>query len=95
MNYFAGKTAGVSVTNVATIAGGGINLISKLVTAAIMWVGATLVIDNKMTVGELVAFNMLSRADFLADLAAGATLERFPAGWYFDESPWGYFKYSP
>ncbi len=53
-------TAGVSVTNVATIAGGGINLISKLVTAAIMWVGATLVIDNKMTVGELVAFNMLS-----------------------------------
>ena len=53
-------TAGVSVTNVATIAGGGINLISKLVTATIMWVGATLVIDNKMTVGELVAFNMLA-----------------------------------
>ena len=53
-------TAGVSVTNVATIAGGGINLISKLVTAAIMWVGASLVIDNKMTVGELVAFNMLA-----------------------------------
>ena len=53
-------TAGVSVTNVATVAGGGINLISKLVTAAIMWVGASLVIDNKMTVGELVAFNMLA-----------------------------------
>jgi subfamily B ATP-binding cassette protein HlyB/CyaB len=42
------------------LASGGVTLISKLVTAAIMWVGAGLVIDNKMTVGELVAFNMLS-----------------------------------
>jgi len=31
-----------------------------LVTAAIMWLGATLVIDGKLTVGELVAFNMLA-----------------------------------
>jgi len=53
-------TAGLSVTNVATIAGGGVTLVSKLVTAAIMWVGATLVIDHQLTVGELVAFNMLS-----------------------------------
>ncbi|MBP0598490.1 type I secretion system permease/ATPase [Herbaspirillum sp. LeCh32-8] len=53
-------TAGLSVTNVSTIAGGGVTLVSKLVTAAIMWVGATLVIDNKLTVGELIAFNMLA-----------------------------------
>jgi len=53
-------SAGLSVTNVATLASGGVTLISKLVTAAIMWLGATLVIDNKMTVGELVAFNMLA-----------------------------------
>jgi len=53
-------SAGLSVTNVSTIASGGVSLISKLVTAAIMWVGATLVIDNKMTVGELIAFNMLA-----------------------------------
>ena len=53
-------TAGLSVTNVATIASGGVTLISKLVTAAIMWMGAMLVIDNKLSVGELVAFNMLS-----------------------------------
>ncbi|MGV3654016.1 MAG: type I secretion system permease/ATPase [Noviherbaspirillum sp.] len=52
--------ASLSVTNLATIASGGVALISKLVTAAIMWLGATLVIDNKMTVGELVAFNMLA-----------------------------------
>jgi subfamily B ATP-binding cassette protein HlyB/CyaB len=53
-------TSGLSVTNVATVAGGGVTLVSKLVTAAIMWLGATLVIDNQLTVGELVAFNMLS-----------------------------------
>lgn len=53
-------SAGLSATNVATIASGGVTLISKLVTAAIMWLGATLVIDSKMTVGELIAFNMLA-----------------------------------
>jgi subfamily B ATP-binding cassette protein HlyB/CyaB len=53
-------SAGLSVSNVATFASGGVSLISKLVTAGIMWLGATLVIDNKMTVGELVAFNMLA-----------------------------------
>lgn len=53
-------SAGLSVNNVATFASGGVTLVSKLVTAAIMWMGASLVIDNKMTVGELVAFNMLA-----------------------------------
>lgn len=53
-------TAGLAVTNVATIASGSVTLISKLVSAAIMWLGATLVIDGKLTVGELVAFNMLA-----------------------------------
>ncbi len=53
-------SSGLSVTNVSTIASGGVTLISKLVTALIMWVGATLVIDGKITVGELVAFNMLA-----------------------------------
>jgi subfamily B ATP-binding cassette protein HlyB/CyaB len=52
--------AGQSVTNVGLLASGGVTLVSKLVTAAIMWLGATLVIDGKMTVGELVAFNMLA-----------------------------------
>ncbi|WP_410210316.1 type I secretion system permease/ATPase [Aquirhabdus sp.] len=53
-------SAGLSTTNISTVASGGVNLISKLVTAAIMWLGATLVIDGKLTVGELVAFNMLA-----------------------------------
>ncbi|MHB1655111.1 MAG: type I secretion system permease/ATPase [Burkholderiales bacterium] len=53
-------TAGLNVNNIAMVASGGITLVSKLVTAAIMWVGASLVIDSKLTVGELVAFNMLA-----------------------------------
>ena len=53
-------TAGLGVANVATIASGGVNLISKLATAIIMWIGAGLVIDNELTVGALIAFNMLS-----------------------------------
>jgi subfamily B ATP-binding cassette protein HlyB/CyaB len=53
-------TAGLSVTNVATIANGGVMLISKLVTAAILWKGAGLVLDNALTVGALIAFNMLA-----------------------------------
>jgi subfamily B ATP-binding cassette protein HlyB/CyaB len=53
-------SSGLSVTNVSTIASGGVTLISKLVTALIMWIGATLVIDGQLTVGELIAFNMLA-----------------------------------
>lgn len=52
--------AGLSTNNIAMLASGGVTLVSKLVTAAIMWLGAGLVIDGKMTVGELVAFNMLA-----------------------------------
>lgn len=35
-------------------------LISKLCNAAILWWGASLVIDNQLTVGMLIAFNMLA-----------------------------------
>jgi subfamily B ATP-binding cassette protein HlyB/CyaB len=53
-------SAGLSTNNITLVASGGVTLVSKLVTANIMWLGAGLVIDGKMTVGELVAFNMLS-----------------------------------
>jgi subfamily B ATP-binding cassette protein HlyB/CyaB len=52
--------AGVSANNIALLANGGVSLISKLVTIAILWFGAALVVESKMTVGELIAFNMLS-----------------------------------
>ncbi len=53
-------SAGLTTTNISLVASGGVNLVGKLVTAAIMWLGAMQVIDNEMTVGALVAFNMLA-----------------------------------
>jgi len=48
------------VTSLAAVAGEGIHLVQKLVTVAILWLGALQVIDGAMTVGGLVAFNMLA-----------------------------------
>ncbi len=45
---------------VGTFANSGVTLISKLVTVATMYVGARLVIGNQLTVGQLIAFNMLA-----------------------------------
>ena len=45
---------------VGTFANGGVTLISKLVTVATMYFGARLVIDGRLTVGQLIAFNMLA-----------------------------------
>ena len=45
---------------VGSFANSGVTLISKLVTVATMYVGARLVIDNQLTVGQLIAFNMLA-----------------------------------
>lgn len=53
-------TAGLNATNIGTIANVGVTSISKIVTVGIIWVGATQVIDGSMTVGQLIAFNMLS-----------------------------------
>jgi subfamily B ATP-binding cassette protein HlyB/CyaB len=52
-----------SSLNVVTLGAGGaqiVSLINKLTTAAILWFGAQAVIGGAMTVGELVAFNMLA-----------------------------------
>ncbi len=53
-------SAGLAVSNAGILANGGVMLVSKLVTAGIMWMGATLVIDQQLSVGALIAFNMLS-----------------------------------
>ena len=39
----------------------GINLIGKLVSAVTLWYGARLVIEQQLTVGEFVAFNMFAQ----------------------------------
>jgi subfamily B ATP-binding cassette protein HlyB/CyaB len=39
----------------------GVNLIGKLVNAATLWYGAHLVMDNELSVGQFVAFNMFAQ----------------------------------
>jgi subfamily B ATP-binding cassette protein HlyB/CyaB len=53
-------SASFRTATVSTFANSGVTLISKLVTVATMYFGALLVIEGKMTVGQLIAFNMLS-----------------------------------
>jgi len=53
-------SAGFRVTSLANLGQQGIQLIGKLVTVATLWLGAKLVVDGKLTVGQLVAFNMLA-----------------------------------
>jgi subfamily B ATP-binding cassette protein HlyB/CyaB len=55
--YVAASFRVLSLGNIASQA---IQLVSKIVTAAILFFGAKLVIDGTLTVGELVAFNMLA-----------------------------------
>lgn len=55
--YVAASFRVISLGNVASQS---VQFVSKLVTAAILYVGAKLVIGGELTVGELVAFNLLS-----------------------------------
>lgn len=49
-----------SVTVLSSSAGACVNAISKFSTLAIMWVGASMVMNNELSIGQLIAFNMLS-----------------------------------
>jgi ATP-binding cassette, subfamily B, bacterial HlyB/CyaB len=53
-------SASFRTATIGTLANGGVSLISKLVTVATMYVGARLVIGNELSVGQLIAFNMLA-----------------------------------
>ncbi|HEY8158035.1 MAG TPA: type I secretion system permease/ATPase [Methylobacter sp.] len=53
-------SASFRTATTSTFANSGVTLISKLVTVATMYIGAKLVIEGKMTVGQLIAFNMLA-----------------------------------
>lgn len=49
-----------SVTKLSTIGQQGIQLIQKIVMVVTLWMGAHLVIEGKITIGQLIAFNMLA-----------------------------------
>ena len=53
-------SAGFRTATLGTLAHEGVNLIGKLVTIVTMWLGARLVIDGSLSVGQLIAFNMLA-----------------------------------
>jgi subfamily B ATP-binding cassette protein HlyB/CyaB len=53
-------SASFKTQNLASLAHEGVNLIGKLVNAATLWYGAHLVMDNELTVGQFVAFNMFA-----------------------------------
>jgi subfamily B ATP-binding cassette protein HlyB/CyaB len=60
-NQLAGYVAaGFKTQTLSTIANESVSLIGKLVTVATLWFGARLVIDGQLSVGQLVAFNMLA-----------------------------------
>ena len=53
-------TSSFKVISLGNIASNLVQVVSKLVTAAILYFGAKLVIDGNLTVGELVAFNIFA-----------------------------------
>ena len=60
-NQLAGYIhAGFRTASLHAVASSGISLIGKLVTVIVLWMGARLVIDGKLSIGQLIAFNMLA-----------------------------------
>ncbi len=53
-------TAGFRVACLSSIAAEAVSLIGKLTTVAILWLGAYRVIEAELTIGALIAFNMLA-----------------------------------
>ncbi len=52
--------AGFRANNLGNIAGQTASLLNKLTTIGIIWLGAHLVMEGKLTIGQLIAFNMLA-----------------------------------
>lgn len=53
-------SAAFKANNLGNIAGQTAQLINKIVTVLILWIGARAVIHNDLSVGELIAFNMIA-----------------------------------
>jgi subfamily B ATP-binding cassette protein HlyB/CyaB len=54
-------SASFKTQNLASLGHEGINLIGKLIGAATLWWGARLVIDQQLSVGQFIAFNMFAQ----------------------------------
>ena len=72
-------SASFKVASLANTASQAVQLVSKLVTAATLYFGAKLVIEGALSVGELVAFNILAgrvSTRFCASLKSGRIFTR-------------------
>ena len=72
--------ASFRVTTLGMFATQSVQLVNKLMTAAILFFGAKAVIDGTLTVGELVAFNMLASRVSSPVLRLAHDLAGFPPG---------------
>ncbi|WP_445354232.1 type I secretion system permease/ATPase [Microbulbifer sp. EKSA008] len=59
-NLAAYVAASFKASNLGNISGQVAQLINKIVTVLILWVGATLVMSNELSIGQLIAFNMIA-----------------------------------
>jgi subfamily B ATP-binding cassette protein HlyB/CyaB len=85
-------SASFRTATIGTLANGGVSLISKLVTVATMYVGARLVIDNKL--GRTTdRFQYAGRTSGPAGHAAGAIMDRFPADRDLGAAAWRHPQY--
>jgi subfamily B ATP-binding cassette protein HlyB/CyaB len=53
-------TASFRANNIANLASNSIGFVSKIVTLLIMWLGARMVMEGTLSIGQLIAFNMLA-----------------------------------
>lgn len=67
------------VAKLAMVGQQGVQLIQKLVIVATLWIGAKLVIEGKLSVGQLIAFNMLA-GQVAPCYSFGTIMARFSTG---------------
>jgi ATP-binding cassette, subfamily B, bacterial HlyB/CyaB len=82
-------TASFRVVSLANTSSQSVQLVNKLMMAGILFFGAQLVTTGHLTVGELVAFNILAGRVS----ALGANVAGLPSGQGFDRAPRRYSQY--
>ena len=53
-------TTALNAVNMSTVAMTGVTTVSKLVSVAILWIGSSQVLEGNLSVGQLIAFTMMS-----------------------------------
>jgi ATP-binding cassette, subfamily B, bacterial HlyB/CyaB len=80
--------ASFRAANLGNIAGQVASFVNKGTTVAILWIGAHLVMGGSLTIGQLIAFNMLAGSRQRSAAAGGAAVAGVPAGGDFGATAW-------